>query len=215
MSTLGERLKERRKSLRLTQGQVGKVIGVSASAVTLWEKDNTAPKGQNLFELCKILQCEPNWLLGLGNGEELPSEIDENLVIKESNKIPLLSISQVFEWYANKDFDASKIKEWRKTTSLKPGRTFALKVKGNSMLNPRGAPSIPEGAIVTVDPSAKPVSGKIVVVYLTDEKEVTIKKLEVDGPNTYLIPLNPDFRPIPLDGHYTIIGVVKTAEFEL
>jgi SOS-response transcriptional repressor LexA len=45
--------------------------------------------------------------------------------------------------------------------------------------------------------------------------EATIKKLMIDGPNKYLMPLNPDYRPIKINGNCTIVGVVKKVEFDL
>ena len=60
---------------------------------------------------------------------------------------------------------------------------FALRVAGDSMVNPLGFPSIPEGSIVIVDPDGIAENGKIVVARLEDSVEATLKKLVINGPH--------------------------------
>lgn len=70
MNTLGQRIRQRRNHLKLTQKQVGASVGVSHVTISQWEKDETAPRGENLYGLCKALGCQPDWLL---YGKEDPS----------------------------------------------------------------------------------------------------------------------------------------------
>ena len=79
------------------------------------------------------------------------------------------------------------------------------------MTNPNGSPSIPEGSTVIVEPnygSIDDLYGKIVVAIIDGSSEATIKKLVVDGPNKYLMPLNPNFKPIEINGNCRILGRV-------
>lgn len=99
--------------------------------------------------------------------------------------------------------------EWLVTTSKVSPKAFALRVTGDSMNNPTGTPSIPEGSIVIIDPEATPANGKIVVAKLPDTNEAMLKKLVIDGPNRYLKPLNPEYRTIPISEDCLIIGVAK------
>jgi SOS-response transcriptional repressor LexA len=48
---------------------------------------------------------------------------------------------------------------------------FALEVKGDSMTNPNGLPTIPEGATVIVDPDIEPLHGKIVIARIDGTNE--------------------------------------------
>jgi SOS-response transcriptional repressor LexA len=59
------------------------------------------------------------------------------------------------------------------------------------MTNPNGLPTIPEGATVIVDPDVEPLHGKIVVARIDGTNEATVKKLVIDGPQNFLVPLNP------------------------
>ncbi|MBF4296435.1 Cro/Cl family transcriptional regulator, partial [Vibrio anguillarum] len=92
---------------------------------------------------------------------------------------------------------------------------FAMRVSGNSMTNPFGPPSIPDGSIVIVEPCSCPDNGKIVVATLNDAPEATIKKLEIDGPHKFLVPLNPKYDPIPINGNCRIVGYVKQVIMDL
>lgn len=59
---LGDRLKEKRLERRLTQTYIAERIGVERAAVSQWEKNATLPRGNNLFQLCKLLDCDIAWL---------------------------------------------------------------------------------------------------------------------------------------------------------
>jgi SOS-response transcriptional repressor LexA len=215
MESLGQRIRKRRKELRLTQKQVGKSVGVSAVSVTHWEGDETSPRGKSLHVLAKILRTTPDWLIyGKGSPEESWSNVSPGPEIQ--GKVPLISSVQAGMWSEIVDnFQPGDAEEWRETTAKVGKNAFALRVQGDSMVNPRGFPSIPAGAVVIVDPGVHPDSGKIVVARLDDTMEATIKKLVIDGPNRYLMPLNPDYRPIEINGNCTIVGVVKKVEFDL
>lgn len=203
MKTLGQRMRERRKELKLTQKQVGKYAGATAVSVTLWEKDETAPKGEKLLKLAKVFQCSPEWLL-YGEGD-LASPV-ESLSVEPSRRVPFISWQQS---------DVEKSKEWRETAVQVGEKSFAVRAIGDSMVNPSGSPSIPEGSIVIVDPGVTATNGSIVVAKLENAEEVTIKKFVIDGPYTFLMPLNPTYKSIEVDDKCEVLGVVKRIEFDL
>ncbi len=57
-----DRIKQRRKELKLTQSDVGKAVGVSKATVSQWESGDTSPKGGNLIKLSKSLGVSPSWI---------------------------------------------------------------------------------------------------------------------------------------------------------
>jgi transcriptional regulator with XRE-family HTH domain len=71
--TLGQRIRERRKQIGLSQSGLSKAAGVSDSSISLWESDNTAPRGANLHKLAQALQCSPTWIL-FGDEDKAPEE---------------------------------------------------------------------------------------------------------------------------------------------
>ena len=208
MNTVGSRVKFRRRQLKMTQKDVAEYVGVSASAVTQWENDATVPSSESLLKLASVLQSSPDWLLK-GQGEiDAPSRINAG----RTKSVPLISWVQAGAWtdVITEKLTASNT-EWIETTARVSDNSFALKVKGASMTS-SGALSIPEGSIVIVDPEVGFVdeaNGRIVVVQVDGSSQATIKKLEIDGPNQYLMPLNPDFKPILVDSSCKLVGVVK------
>jgi SOS-response transcriptional repressor LexA len=84
-----------------------------------------------------------------------------------------------------------------KTTRKLSDSAFALRVKGDSMTSSHEL-SIPEGSIVIVEPEfgfVDEANGKIVVAQTVSGGEATLK-LAIDPPFSYLIPLNPAFKPM-------------------
>ncbi|EGG93541.1 SOS-response transcriptional repressor [gamma proteobacterium IMCC1989] len=203
------------KTLGLKGVDITKATGVSSGGVSQWVNGITKPNGAKLLALSKILQCQPDWLL-YGKGD--PKEYDTPSVVPISiqNRVPVISWVQAGEWTAIVDhFQPGDADEWQETTAKVGSNAFALHVQGDSMVNPSGSPSIPEGSIVIVDPDTVVDNGKIVVARLEESSEATLKKLVIDGPHRYLKPLNPDYRPIQINGNCTIVGVVRQVIFNL
>lgn len=56
---MGEKIKERREAAGMSQKELAAMIGVDASAISLWENDLTNPKMGNLVKLAEIFGCKP------------------------------------------------------------------------------------------------------------------------------------------------------------
>ncbi|MBL5924989.1 helix-turn-helix domain-containing protein [Enterobacter asburiae] len=74
--TPGQRIKQRRRDVGLSQSKLSKASGVSGSSISLWESDTTAPRGENLHRLASALQCSPTWIL-FGDEDKAPEEPEE------------------------------------------------------------------------------------------------------------------------------------------
>lgn len=83
--------------------------------------------------------------------------------------------------------------------------TFYARVKGNSMI---GA-GLDDGDLLVVDRSEEPSNNCIAVCYL--DGEFTVKRLKVEKSCIYLVPENPNYKPIKVvEGNQLIIwGVVS------
>ncbi|WP_414162855.1 helix-turn-helix domain-containing protein [Superficieibacter sp. BNK-5] len=62
MKTISDRLKDRRKSLSLTQEELANLAGVKQQTIQLIESGKTK-RPRYLAELAKALDCESYWLL--------------------------------------------------------------------------------------------------------------------------------------------------------
>lgn len=183
---------------------------MSGVAVGYWEKDLNLPNGDALIRLAKYFNTTEAYIL-----YGIPSK-QANAVVTTMKRLPILSYVQAGKFTESipAEIYDEAIDYIETSMKVSPG-SFALIVRGDSMTNPAGMPSIPEGVKVIVDPSEEPVHGKIVVARLDGTSEVTVKKLVFDGPNKYLSPLNPRYDNIPINGNCEIVGVVKGVQYEL
>lgn len=67
--SLGSKIKECRKKVKLSQEKVAELVGVSRQAVTKWEADLSSPNTENLFRLAEILGTSVDYL---ASSEENP-----------------------------------------------------------------------------------------------------------------------------------------------
>jgi repressor LexA len=72
------------------------------------------------------------------------------------------------------------------------GKLFALRVKGTSMMDAL----IDDGDVVVVMPTQRADNGDMVVAWLKDEEEATLKKYYLEGDRVRLQPANSQMSPI-------------------
>ncbi len=203
----------------ITQNQIAKMLGISRVSVTKWENGNSKPDGEHLHLLANVFGCSAEWLL---YGEKSAYNDDSklyHLLPMTIRKIPLLSWEQISKWDGKTPIaEIGDIDTWMESMADTLPSGFMMLVKGDSMANPYGIPSIPDGSKILVDPDygrIEDLNGKIVLIQLAGSAEPTIKKLSIDGPNMYLIPLNPSFKVIEINGDYVIKGRVTKIIQEL
>lgn len=205
MGTLGTRLRTLRKQRKLTQGQLGKALGVSDVTVGYWERDLNVPGGISLTRLAQYLGVSEGFLL-YGTEDEAnigPAHIN-------ALQIPIISYVQAGAW--SPECDARNLDgtvEYILTSEFHSYSTFALRVKGKSM-----EPDFVEGDIIIVDPEIPPGPGDYVVAK-NGSDEATFKKYRArgisdDGEEIFeLVPLNEDYAVRnSAKEQITIIGVV-------
>ena len=63
MKDISIKIKAKRKEHGFNQQQLAKLVGVTTSAISQWERGETLPKGENLINLAKALDCKLLWLV--------------------------------------------------------------------------------------------------------------------------------------------------------
>ena len=82
--SFGQRLRERRKELGLSQGELAKALGVSLSAVSNYENGLNAMREDVLLRLFRVLEIEPNYLYqGSFTGRAFHCSADEQSLVKK------------------------------------------------------------------------------------------------------------------------------------
>jgi SOS-response transcriptional repressor LexA len=180
---------------------VGKMFNVSQKAANKWLEGTSLPDTMRIAVIAERLKVNVEWLTyGSGpiNIESIPGT--ENSRWK---RVPLISWEQAGDY---NNFDLKTADKWTWTDVEAGLRTYALKVKDDSMM-PRYEP----GATIIVDPDHTPAHRNVVVFRWNKTKDVSCAQLLVDGPNRYLKPHNPDYETLLLDENYPQVTLCGTA----
>lgn len=194
MQTVGDRIRARRKELKLTQKDLASRVGVSHVAISQWEKDETAPRGDNLLRLSQALGCDASYL---NNGDGSASNVAPASM--DFRAVPILSYVQAGYWTAECTIRSIEGDiEFLHTNMDLSDSAFTLIIKGDSM-----EPDFREGDAVVIDPDISPLPGDFVVAK-NGEEEALFKKYRprgiIDGADVYeLVPLNEDYPTLRSD----------------
>lgn len=216
--TIGEKIRSLRKSLRMTQTELGAKLGVQKNAVSKWEcgRVDDIPASK-IKAMAQIFQVEPSYLID-----------DEKKAPSTDNSIPVPSASDCIEFSrlrlipilgtiaAGMPIYAEENIEGYTYTDLNGGHEyFALRVRGDSM----NAIGINDGYVIIVRKQEIVDNGDIAVV-LIDMEDATVKRFYHTGSTVTLMPqsTNPAHRPQIYDLAETniqILGKVVKVEFTL
>ena len=207
---IGERIKDARTKMSLTQSKLARDVGVKPQAVQAWESGKNCPSRKSIQILSNVLQVSAHWL-EFGTSVELSglSQKDSNVVSlaipTEIKTVPLISWVTAGNWGdISENYPPGHGEEMIPCPSKCGPLSFALMVKGDSM-----EPDYPDRSVIIVDPEREPRHNSDVVVRLNGEMEATFKRLKIDGPRWFLHPVNDRYPVLPLEGKdFTICGVV-------
>ncbi|WP_268843101.1 MULTISPECIES: LexA family protein [Aeromonas] len=205
---IGERIKLSRSRLKMTQQQLGDKIGANKASISQWENGVYTPDAKNIAELAKALGVTVFWLID-GKGDPVGSNVVP--ASKSFLLVPLLDFVQAGlfcqgNWTPDgQDEDCVRYA----CPNPKAGpNTYALMVRGESMTNPFGSRSYPEGTIIFVDPDVPAKPGHRVIAALQDGK-LTFKELaENEQGEKYLRALNQRYTISEYGEPVKICGVV-------
>lgn len=111
--SFGSRIRERREELGLKQSELGKMLGVTGSAVGNYENGVSSPKAELLYPLMAALKCDANYLY--------QDEMDAlggspmNLLYEETNHIKKY---RLLDPYGKEAVDSVLDIEYRRCTEL-------------------------------------------------------------------------------------------------
>jgi len=212
----GDRLRNARTAKGYSQQQLAEVSGVPQGTISKIERGDQQTSRYDLA-LSEALEVSAKWLQ-TGHGQKSPHSNLAETPARYSHQTataPVISQVQVGQWAEAIDlYEPGDGIEHRLVPTGTSENAIWLQVVGDSMTNPNGNPSIPEGSIVLVDPDISPDNGKLVVAKLVDSNEVTLKKLVIDAGRKWLKPLNPAYPMIEINGNCNIVGVVKRMEYD-
>lgn len=83
---LGQRLQEQRRLKNLSQKEVAKSIGISASIVSNYESGERTPSVENLIALARLYHCSTDYLLGFDKIDK-DRLLDVSMLNEEQRKL--------------------------------------------------------------------------------------------------------------------------------
>ena len=203
------RLYQAARDLRAIGGQaeLARALNTSPQTINNWEARGISKKG--LIHIQNTLGISATWL-ETGQGPRLFQEKSNVTPVPlGARKVPLISYVQAGHWTGVVDsFQRNDAHDWLMTDLELSGSSFALEIKGDSML-----PDFRPGDRVIIDPEVSPQPGDCVVAKNGDE-EATFKKYRPRGVDTNgnmvfeLVPLNDDYPTMRSD--VTPVRIVGT-----
>lgn len=210
--TIGERVKNRRLKLKMTQEDVAFVVKVTKQTIQKYENNIITNIPSDKIELLsKALNCSPAYLMGWEDDEDT-KRFQAPIITEDVTEFPIIGeIAAGFENIAAEDWTGETIEIPNKyLKGYKKTDFFVLRVKGQSMY-----PIYQEDDVVLIlKQSTVNQSGDIGVIVYGDEC-ATLKKLEFIKGEDWLrmIPLNPEYVPRLIEGedleHCCVLGIPK------
>lgn len=198
MSAFARTLARLRKSKGLTQQELSKILGLSSSSVSMYERGEREPSFETLEALADFFNVDMNFLMTGFPSNAIPYS-PANQVAPILGRIPagypLFSSSEI-EGYAPIDYADTENYFW-------------LRVSGDSMVNA----DILNGDLVLIRRQPCADDGQIVAARVNGD-EATLKRFRRVGDTVMLMPENSNYSPIPVPasafdtGEASIIGVV-------
>lgn len=213
VKNLGQRIRARRESLRMTQEELANCIGVSYQSVQAWE-GGTVPRPKKFEKIAACLKTSVEELF-YGKLPESPKSVESPTVgltlVDLKSRVPLISWAQAGAWAEIQDtFHPGDAERWIAVTAKVGQMAFALRVVGDSM-----EPRIPDGSIVVIDPDRPAIHGSIVLAKRTSDQTATLKVLWHDGETPYLKPINSAYPILPCPTDTRIVGVAVQVVLDL
>lgn len=210
--SIGDRVKQKRTELGLTQAELANLIGITQQSLQKIE-DGRTQNPRKLLNLSKVLNSDPEWLL-LGTKSEIRETNshyngDNTSAQKNTNLRPLINDYQAVDLPLSKHLKIDQT-EWLYSPPNASEDAFWLTAVGDSMTSSSGL-SVPENYLILVEPNLTAENGDLVIAKISDSNEVTFKKFVTDTGKTYLKPLNANYRPTEVTMNFRIIGVVVEA----
>ncbi|WP_302421040.1 LexA family transcriptional regulator [uncultured Megasphaera sp.] len=178
MSTLGSRIKELRLERKMTGDELGRVLGISKSTISLYEHDKSTPDDAIKKKICSYFDVSFDWLMGITTSRTTiyPKRTGRGVPIPVLGRvvagIPLEAVEEILDY------------EEITPELAATGDFFALKIRGHSM-----EPRMLDGDVVIVRRQDDVDSGDVAIV-LVNGNEATVKRIKKQEDGITLIATN-------------------------
>ena len=98
MSILGDRIKKERENLNLTRDDLAKMIGVSYSAISMYEQGKREPNNELAIKMCELFNCSTDYLMGHSfyrTYDEFFKSIHHSIAVLEFSEEAIIAIINI------------------------------------------------------------------------------------------------------------------------
>ena len=204
--TFAARLKQLRDESNLNQTELGRIVGVSRSAIAMYEAGEREPD----FEVEEALADFFNVPIDYLRGRQDSANFQQPHITDDVVYFPVLGdVAAGFEHIALTDWEGATAEFPRSALRGRPAEDYlALRVCGDSMY-----PFYLDGDVVLVLRSATLEHDGQVALIIYDGENATLKKVEQLQDGLRLVPLNPIYPPRTINGvdleQCSIIGIPR------
>ncbi len=193
-------LKKLLKEYSLNQNELAKIAGVSESTVGKWILKKSTPRMGAIQKIADHFGLPKSYILE----EKKPSNLYE--VAPATVKVPILGVIACGEpILVEENFEGYR---YESPDMLPSGDSVYVKAKGDSM-----SPTIPNGSLVLIREQPDVETGEIAAVRINNSSEITLKRLKKQGNFVMLLPDNPTYEPIILNGENTATIIGKAVRY--
>lgn len=173
---IGINIKVHRKKIGITQEQLGKIVGVGKSNISMYESGDRIPPLDIVEKMSELFGVGLDDLMGR---KSRTSSIKIPVLGYVAAGIPISAITDILDY---EELAPDMVKDG--------SEYFALKIKGQSM-----EPRIYDGDVVIVRAQPDVDSGQIAIVCVNGD-EATCKKILKQSGGILLQPLNPTYETV-------------------
>lgn len=190
-AVVSSNIRKFRKARNLSQAELAKLIGVSKSAIAMYEKGERFPKDYIYQELVKVLNVPD---LYLPKNPDVKKKQPERHISHENIPKVIKNISTINNAVANISLEDLKNDPICLSVKNKYKNDFCITIQGNSMINA----GIRDGDIVFVQKMPSVQNGQIALVVI-DGEEFYLRRFYKEYDKIILVAENPDYPPILID----------------
>lgn len=190
IASTSDRLQEALNFRNMKQADLSRLTGIDKASISLYLKGKYAPKGDKLYKIALALGVSPQWLSGFNVPmveplDNKPAVPDNIIPLPKFKKVPLIGAIACGEPILAVENIDSYINMAEDINA-----DFALKCKGDSMINAR----IFDGDYVYIRTQEDVDDGEIAAVLIGDE--ATLKRVHKYPGKLVLSPCNPMYNDL-------------------
>lgn len=179
------------------QKDIAKRIGLSPSAVNLWETGKTEPSASDLVQLARWYHVSCDWLLGLDGGVIVNFPDSARKKTPPVMTVPVVLASEIAAWQWDSVTDILQA-----AIAYPPNTAAAMIVSGDAMLQ-----TCQPGCYAVVSKD-HPVEPGCVVLVSINSQPVMLRRLVRESGSDLLVPDDSRYPTFRVDENTRIIGRV-------